>query len=147
MAKKKSAKKKSAPRKLVRGRPVKKKPAQKKAIQKKIAKKKVVKNKAIQKTARKRQPVPRILALADIKVIGGPLVLSPAQEVDGAESQLGIKFPAGYREYVTKLGEGVLGGYYIRVYPPRRILSGENNLQDGAAASMSIGFGTWARTS
>lgn len=57
-----------------------------------------------------------------ITVVGGPLVLSNAAEVDAAEAQLGIRFPSGYREYVTKFGEGVLGGVYIRIYPPRRIL-------------------------
>jgi hypothetical protein len=30
--------------------------------------------------------------------------------VDAAEAHLGIRFPTGYREYVTKFGEGVLGG-------------------------------------
>src|SRR5262249_6380317 len=58
---------------------------------------------------------------------GGPLALSPPAEVDAAEMQFGIRFPAGYREYVTQFGEGVLGGY-IRIYPPRRILSGANNV-------------------
>ena len=66
----------------------------------------------------------------NVKVVGGPLALSPAAEVDGAEAQLGIRFPTGYREYVTRFGEGVLGGSYLRIYPPRRILTGENNLAD-----------------
>src|SRR5215813_7513813 len=63
----------------------------------------------------------------NINVVGGPLVLSSPEEVDGAETQLSIRFPAGYREYVTRFGEGILGGCYIRVYPPRRILSGLND--------------------
>jgi hypothetical protein len=62
----------------------------------------------------------------NVTVVGGPLVLSPAAEVDAAEAQLGIRFPSGYREYVTRFGEGVLGGSYLRIYPPRRILSGSN---------------------
>lgn len=66
----------------------------------------------------------------NVIVVGGPLVLSPPAEVDAAEAQLGIRFPAGYREYVTRFGEGILGGVYIRVYPPRRILSGINNLAE-----------------
>jgi len=60
----------------------------------------------------------------NISVIGSPLVLSTPAEVDAAEAHLGIRFPTGYREYVTKFGEGVLGGSYIRIYPPRRILGG-----------------------
>jgi hypothetical protein len=31
-----------------------------------------------------------------------------------------VSFPQGYREYVTRLGEGVLGGV-VRIYPPWRI--------------------------
>ena len=58
----------------------------------------------------------------NITVIGDPLVLSDPTEVDAAEAQLGIRFPTGYREYVTRFGAGVLGGSYIRIYPPRRIL-------------------------
>ena len=49
-----------------------------------------------------------------VTVVGGHLVLSPPVEVDAAEAQLGIRFPAGYREYVTQFGEGVLGGSYVR---------------------------------
>jgi len=56
-------------------------------------------------------------------------VLSTADEFDAAEAQLGIAFPAGYREYVTGLGEGLLGGF-VRIYPPRRILAGSNNVHD-----------------
>ena len=66
----------------------------------------------------------------NVTVVGGPLALSTSVEVDAAEAQLGIRFPIGYREYVTRFGEGVLGGYYIRVYPPGRILAGENNLAE-----------------
>jgi hypothetical protein len=62
--------------------------------------------------------------------MGGPLVLSPPAEVDAAEAQLATRFPTGYREYVTRFGEGVLGGSYVRIYPPRRILSDENNLAE-----------------
>ena len=63
-------------------------------------------------------------------VIGGPRVLATVDEVDAAEAKLGVRFPTGYREYVTHLGEGVLGGSYIRIYPPRRILSGPNNVTE-----------------
>ena len=69
------------------------------------------------------------MKLDDIEVVGEPLVLSTEAEVDDAESQLGIRFP-GYREYVTRLGEGLMGGTYIRIYPARRILTGSNNLAE-----------------
>ena len=66
----------------------------------------------------------------NVTVVGGPLVLSSPAEVDTAEAQLGIRFPSGYREFVTRFGDGVLGGSYIRIYPPRRILTGANNLTE-----------------
>jgi hypothetical protein len=66
----------------------------------------------------------------NITVIGGPLVLSTAAEVNVAEAQLGMRFPTGYGQYVTQFGEGVLGGSYIRIYPPHRILSGPNNVYE-----------------
>lgn len=65
-----------------------------------------------------------------ITIIGGPLVLSDPSEVDHAEAQLGMRFPTGYREYITRFGEGVLGGAYVRIYPPRRILDGPNRLAE-----------------
>ena len=70
------------------------------------------------------------MTLNDIKIVAEPLVLSSNAEVDDAEADLGIRFPSGYREYITRLGEGVLGGNYIRIYPPRRILTGLNNLAE-----------------
>src|SRR5262245_28279807 len=66
----------------------------------------------------------------NVAVVEGPLVLSALAEVDAAEAQIGIRFPSGYREYVTRFGEGVLGGMYVRIYPPRRTLTGDNNLDE-----------------
>jgi|SoiMethySBSTD1v2_1073268.scaffolds.fasta_scaffold185842_6 SMI1/KNR4 family protein SUKH-1 len=65
-----------------------------------------------------------------VTVVGGPLILSGADEVDAAEAKLGVRFPSGYREFVTQLGEGVLGGSFVRIYPPHRILAGSNNVHD-----------------
>jgi hypothetical protein len=45
-----------------------------------------------------------------------------SDEVASAEAALGISFPEGYREFVLKFGEGVLGGDFIRIYPPARIV-------------------------
>ena len=53
--------------------------------------------------------------------IQGPLVRATEDEVTALEEKLWITFPAGYREYVTQLGEGVLGGDWVRIYPPWRI--------------------------
>jgi hypothetical protein len=60
--------------------------------------------------------------LKSIHVVGGPMVRATTAEMADAESQLWITFPRGYREYVTTLGEGVLGGSFVRVYPPWRVL-------------------------
>ncbi|CAM6127422.1 unnamed protein product [Calypogeia fissa] len=49
------------------------------------------------------------------------LVLATAAEVEALESKLWIKFPSGYREYMERLGEGCLGGTFVRIYPPWRI--------------------------
>jgi hypothetical protein len=61
------------------------------------------------------------LKLDEIHVVSERLVLATLAEVDALASRLWITFPAGYREYVTRLGEGVLGGSFIRIYPPWRI--------------------------
>jgi len=58
----------------------------------------------------------------EYRIVGDKLSQSTNKEVDEAELQLGISFPSGYREYATMFGEGVLGGSYIRIYPPRRVL-------------------------
>jgi hypothetical protein len=61
------------------------------------------------------------LRINDVRILKQPLVLADAAEVDALESKLWLAFPPGYREYVTKLGEGVLGGSFVRIYPPWRI--------------------------
>jgi hypothetical protein len=66
--------------------------------------------------------------LQDVSVIGAPLCLSTDDEVTVAEADLGTRFPTGYRAYVTTLGEGILGGDLVRIYPPHRILNGPNDV-------------------
>jgi hypothetical protein len=60
------------------------------------------------------------LRIDDVRVTAKPLVLATSAEVDALASGLWITFPGGYREYVTRLGEGVLGSF-VRIYPPWRI--------------------------
>ena len=67
-----------------------------------------------------------------------PLVLATPADVTKAENELWITFPKGYREYVTILGEGVLGGSFVRDYPPWRIFA---TLPSGGIAFGNIGFG------
>ena len=62
------------------------------------------------------------LDLATVELRGNPLVLATSSQVDDLEARLGVRFPDGYREYVTQLGEGSLNTF-VRVLPPWRILS------------------------
>ena len=47
------------------------------------------------------------MKIEDVQVIGKQLVLATPADVDALASRLWIVFPSGYREYVTRLGEGV----------------------------------------
>ena len=60
------------------------------------------------------------MKIEDVQVAGKPLVLATAADVDALASRLWIAVPSGYREYVTRVGEGVLGGSFVRIYPPWR---------------------------
>ncbi|MGK2858877.1 MAG: SMI1/KNR4 family protein [Thermoanaerobaculia bacterium] len=70
------------------------------------------------------------MKLTDIQVTEKPLVLATEAEVDAVERELGTRMPQGYREYITRFGEGVLGGCYIRVYPPWRIIGPVDHFSD-----------------
>ena len=61
------------------------------------------------------------MKIEDVHLVGKPLVLATADDVDDLASRFWITVPPGYREYVTRLGEGVLGGSLVRIYPPWRI--------------------------
>jgi hypothetical protein len=61
------------------------------------------------------------LKISDVRILKQPLVLAHPGQIEALESTLWVTFPSGYREYVTKLGEGVLGGTFVRIYPPWRI--------------------------
>jgi len=62
----------------------------------------------------------RPLDLASVERRGGPPVLATDEEIDEIERDLGFRVPAGYREYMTELGEGLLNTW-LRVLPPWRI--------------------------
>ncbi|MEI7745615.1 MAG: hypothetical protein WCK58_17905, partial [Chloroflexota bacterium] len=49
-------------------------------------------------------------------------VLVPHREVDALETSLGVSAPAGYKEYITRLGDGCLFTL-LRVLPPAEILA------------------------
>jgi|HubBroStandDraft_6_1064221.scaffolds.fasta_scaffold14060_3 hypothetical protein len=61
------------------------------------------------------------MKIEEIRPSKKELVLAAPADVDALASRLWITFPEGYRDYVTKLGEGVLGGTFVRIYPPWRI--------------------------
>ena len=70
------------------------------------------------------------MKLDAITVSGGPPILSTPAEFDEAEAHCDIRFPSGYRDYISRFGEGILGGNYVRIYPPRRIVGGANNVHE-----------------
>lgn len=53
--------------------------------------------------------------IEDVRVVGKPLVLATGGEADALASRLWVTFPSGYREYVTRLGEGAFGGSFVRI--------------------------------
>lgn len=62
------------------------------------------------------------MKITDISIVGAPIRPSSPEAVSDTEAALGLAFPVGYREYITSFGAGVLGGTYVRVYPPERII-------------------------
>jgi hypothetical protein len=52
----------------------------------------------------------RNMRIEDINVVRKPLARARPADVDRLEAECWVEFPGGYREYVTRLGEGVLGG-------------------------------------
>jgi len=66
----------------------------------------------------------KCLDLKKVKIVGGPLMVATDKEVDALEKTLGVSLPQGYRDYMKKLGEGVLGGTFVRVYGPGTIGKG-----------------------
>lgn len=49
------------------------------------------------------------------------LVLPQPQDIAQCQQALNHTFEQGYIEYITHLGEGILGGTYIRIYPPNKV--------------------------
>ncbi len=69
------------------------------------------------------------MTLADITVVNGIVAPVSNEAISEVEEALGVTFPHGHREYITALGEGVLGGTYIRIYPPWRVLKENREVQ------------------
>ena len=58
--------------------------------------------------------------ISDIRPTNKKLVLAKPSDVDALGARLWVTFPTGYLDYVTRLGEGMLGSF-VRIYPPWRI--------------------------
>lgn len=54
------------------------------------------------------------------------LILAKLEEILTCENILHFSFEENYKEYVTTYGNGILGGTYIRIYLPMKILSNQN---------------------
>ena len=61
------------------------------------------------------------MKIQDVRIATRPLVRAKTGEVDALAARLWLRFPDGYRDYVTRVGEGVLGGAFVRIYPPWKI--------------------------
>jgi hypothetical protein len=66
--------------------------------------------------------------LRKTEILSKNLELATAEEVESAESQLGVKFPTGYREYVTTVGNGVYSSQ-VRIFMPRKIVTEYQEVQ------------------
>ncbi len=60
------------------------------------------------------------MKIDDIKPTSKKLFRIPADEIESLESSLWITLPDGYRDYMTRLGDGVLGSF-VRIYTPAKI--------------------------
>lgn len=72
------------------------------------------------------------LSIEDLRVVHGPAQPVPPGEVDDLEAWLGCRPPAGYREFVTRFGRGVLSGL-VRVYTPGELRRGATSVEDWRA--------------
>lgn len=59
--------------------------------------------------------------LPEIQVTSEPRFLSTPSDVEQFETEYWVRFPEGYREYVTQLGNGLLAKGLIRIYSPDRV--------------------------
>lgn len=64
------------------------------------------------------------MELDDILPVSRRLRPVAAAAIEHAEDVLGTRFPTGYRDLMTQLGEGDLG-HFVRVYPPHRVLASQ----------------------
>ena len=69
------------------------------------------------------------MKLEDIQPTSKKRFHNDPTEVDAAEKKLATRLPSGYREFITRFGEGTLG-VYVRVYPPHQMLTGDNNITE-----------------
>jgi hypothetical protein len=60
------------------------------------------------------------VAFDDIYAVTERLQPATLEQVAAAEAALGVRFPPGYAEFVTRFGEGAVSNW-VRVYPPSRV--------------------------
>ncbi|MGL5275190.1 SMI1/KNR4 family protein [Myroides sp.] len=54
------------------------------------------------------------------------LFLPTAEDINNCEQQLGFTFEEDYNTFMLQYGTGILGGTYIRIYSPTRIIKGQS---------------------
>lgn len=81
------------------------------------------------------------LDLDRVKVRGGRVLPVAVAEIDALEDRLGCRMPAGYREYLARLGSGELE-WLLRVQPPAAVEAQLQEQRDRMAAAWFWGEGT-----
>ena len=67
--------------------------------------------------------------ISDVYLVTDRLSLVSASACEDAERQLGAPLPAGYADYMSRLGVGVYSGF-VRVYPPERIVAEHRDVRE-----------------
>lgn len=53
------------------------------------------------------------------------LILPTIEDINNCEQVLNVTFEEDYKAYILKYGTGILGGTYIRIYSPTRIIQNQ----------------------
>src|SRR5262245_18084988 len=71
----------------------------------------------------------RAMKIEDIKLSGKKRFAVDARDVASLEAEWWFSFPSGYREFMTRFGDGILGSF-IRIYTPSKIKRGADEWRD-----------------
>ncbi|MCS7472472.1 SMI1/KNR4 family protein [Myroides odoratimimus] len=61
--------------------------------------------------------------IPNIHTQSSELVLPSVEDINNCEQVLNFNFEEDYKTYILQYGVGVLGGTYIRIYAPNRMIT------------------------